>query len=89
MDTAQRIRLIRMIEKIEKNVKNFLLAQKMNSQQSNAEPLSEVQNVNFQKSKIRTSKSPKNKLLEVQNMDHNNTYNINTDNNKTDDSNLI
>ena len=70
-------------------VKNFLLAQEMNSQQSNAETISEVQNVNFQKSKIRTSKSPKNQLLEVQNMDYNNTYNIKTDNSETNDSNRI
>lgn len=70
-------------------VKNFLLAQEMNSQQSNAETISEVQNVNFQKSKIRTSKSPKNQLLEVQNMDYNNTYNIKTDNSETIDSNRI
>ena len=70
-------------------VKNFLLAQEKNSQQSNAETISEVQNVNFQKSKIRTSKSPKNQLLEVQNMDYNNTYNIKTDNSETIDSNRI
>ena len=70
-------------------VKNFLLAQEKNSQQSNAETISEVQNVNFQKSKIRTSKSPKNQLLEVQNMDYNNTYNIKTDNSETNDSNRI
>lgn len=70
-------------------VKNFLLAQEKNSQQSNAETISEVQNVNFQKSKIWTSKSPKNQLLEVQNMDYNNTYNIKTDNSETIDSNRI
>ena len=70
-------------------VKNFLLAQEKNSQQSNAEIISEVQNVNFQKSKIWTSKSPKNQLLEVQNMDYNNTYNIKTDNSETIDSNRI
>ena len=70
-------------------VKNFLLAQEKNSQQSNAETISEVQNVNFQKSKIRTSKSPKNQLLEFQNMDYNNTYNIKTDNSETIDSNRI
>ena len=70
-------------------VKNFLLAQEKNSQQSNAETISEVQNVNFQKSKIWTSKSPKNQLLEVQNMDYNNTYNIKTDNSETNDSNRI
>ena len=70
-------------------VKNFLLAQEKNSQQSNAETISEVQNVNFQKSKIWTSKSPKNQLLEVPNMDYNNTYNIKTDNSETIDSNRI
>ena len=70
-------------------VKNFVKANVMISQQSNAESISEVQKVDFQKSKISTSKSPKNKLLEVQNMDHNNTYNNNTDINKTDKSNLI
>ena len=70
-------------------VKNFLLAQEKNSQQSNAETISEVQNVNFQKSKIWTSKSPKNQLLEVQNMDYNNTYNIKTANSETIDSNRI
>ena len=32
------------------------------SQQSNADTISEVQNLNFKKSKIRTSKSPKNQL---------------------------
>ena len=70
-------------------VKNFLIPQEMISQQSNADTISEVQNVNFQKSKIRTSKSPKNQLLEVQNMDYNNTYNIKTDNSETIDSNRI
>lgn len=59
------------------------------SQQSNADAISKVQNLNFKKSKIRTSKSPKNQLLGVQNMDHNNTYNNKTNNNQTDDSNQI
>lgn len=70
-------------------VKNFLIPQEMISQQSNADIISEVQNLNFKKSKIRTSKSPKNQLLGVQNMDHNNTYNNKTNNNQTDDSNRI
>lgn len=70
-------------------VKNFLITQEINSQQSNAEIISEVQNVNFQKSKIRTSKSPKNKFLEVQNKDHNNTYYNKTNNNEINDSNRI
>ena len=70
-------------------VKNFLIPQEMISQQSNADIISEVQNLNFKKSKIRTSKSPKNQLLEVQNMDYNNTYNIKTDNSETNDSNRI
>lgn len=59
------------------------------SQQSNADTISEVQNLNFKKSKIRTSKSPKNQLLGVQNMDHNNTYSNKNNNNQTDDSNRI
>ena len=70
-------------------VKNFLIPQEIISQQSNADTISEVQNLNFKKSKIRTSKSPKNQLLGVQNMDHNNTYNNKTNNNQTDDSNRI
>ena len=70
-------------------VKNFLIPQEMISQQSNADAISKVQNLNFKKSKIRTSKSPKNQLLGVQNMDHNNTYNNKTNNNQTDDSNQI
>lgn len=70
-------------------VKNFLIPQEMISQQSNADAISKVQNLNFKKSKIRTSKSPKNQLLEVQNMDYNNTYNIKTDNSETIDSNRI
>lgn len=70
-------------------VKNFVKANVMISQQSNAESVSEVPKVNFQKSKISTFKSPKNKFLEVQNMDHNNTYNNNTDINKTDKSSPI
>ena len=59
-------------------VKNFLIPQEMISQQSNADAISKVQNLNFKKSKIRTSKSPKYQLLGVQNMDHNNTYNNET-----------
>ena len=63
-------------------VKNFLISADMNSQQSNAD-VSEVQNVNFQKSKISTSRNAKNQLPEVQNMDHKKTYNNHTESNET------
>lgn len=70
-------------------VKNFLIPQEMISQQSNADTVSEVQNLNFKKSKIRTSKSPKNQLLEIQNMDPNNTYNNHTDISENDSDRII
>jgi hypothetical protein len=70
-------------------VKNFLVSQEMISQQSNADTVSEVQNVNFQKSKIRTSKSPKNKLQEVQILDTNNTYNNHTEKSNQDSNRIL
>ena len=70
-------------------VKNFLVSQEMISQQSNADTVSEVQNVNFQKSKIRTSKSPKNKLPEVQILDTNNTYNNHTEKSNQDSNRIL
>lgn len=68
-------------------VKNFVIPKDMSSQQSNAD--SEVQNVNFKKSKISTSKSPKNKLQEVQNLDPNNTNNNHTEENNTDSNRIV
>jgi hypothetical protein len=70
-------------------VKNFLVSQEMISQQSNADTVSEVQNVNFKKSKIRTSKSPKNKLQEVQILDTNNTYNNHTEKSNQDSNRIL
>lgn len=68
-------------------VKNFVIPQDMSSQQSNAD--SEVQNLNFKKSKLSTSKSPKSKLLEVPIMDPNNTYNNHTDDSENDSNRII
>ena len=72
-------------------VKNFMIQQEIISQQSNAEQpvVSEVQNLNFQKSKKRTSRSTKNELLEVQNLDPNNTYSNNTELNNTDSNPIV
>lgn len=72
-------------------VKNFMIQQEIISQQSNAElpVVSEVQNLDFQKSKKRTSRSTKKELLEVQNMDPNNTDNNNTELNNTDSNHIV
>lgn len=56
-------------------VKNFLIQQDIISQQSNAvhSDVSEVQNLDFKKSKKRTSSGPNFEPLEVQNLDCNKT----------------
>lgn len=66
-------------------VKNFMIQQQLISRQSDAaNTFSEVQNLNFQKSKKRTSRSTKFELLEIQNMDPNKNYINKTDINNTD-----
>lgn len=72
-------------------VKNFMIQQEFISQQSNAEyPIvSEVQNLEFKNSKKRNSRSSKNEILEVQNLDPNETKYNKTDMNDIDSNHIV
>lgn len=66
------------------------MVQKSKNQTSEEkEAVSEVHNAEFKKSKIQTSKSPENRLQEVQIMDSNKTYINNTNSSNTDSNQII